>query len=196
MSDESSALSVASTSLFVELVVVGVGTVGAASLVLASAVGWGWLAQARDAGPLLAFFGLPVAYVFGIVVDRLADTLGGPLGDAWLRRTYPGADGKRDYEADRLAVLGSAPLAARLDYGRSRLRVCRGWALNGIIALGTLAGYVLSLPHGQARLPIAAGGGLALVVLVAGCVFAWHDLDATQFRQVQQQAQVPQQLPE
>lgn len=196
VAEESGVLTVATTALFVELVVIGVGAGAVGALVLASVVGWQWLGPVSRAGALVAFVGLPLAYVLGIVVDRLADSLGTAMSESWLRRVYPSEEGEREYKADLALVLSSSPLAARLIYGRSRLRVCRGWSVDGLFGGVALAGYVLSSPAGQPRLGVAVGGGLALAFLVAGCLFAWKRLAVTQCEQVRQEARGDGPLPE
>jgi hypothetical protein len=179
---------VATTALFVELVVIGVGTAGAGAVALAAAIGWDWLKAASEAGPLV-LGGIAVVYVLGIVVDRIADAVFEPLTDRWRWRIYPAtAQPARDYRADLLAVIGQAPLASRLAYGRSRLRVCRGWAMNCVLAAVALVVYVLTLPSGQGRLGLALGGETALLVLAAGCLYACRSLAITQYRQVWTQA--------
>lgn len=188
MAEQAESNAVATTALFVELVVIGAGTTGAACVALASAVGWDWLRTVSDAGPLVLGV-TALVYVLGIVVDRIADALFEPLTTRWRRRAYQvGGQPTRDYDHDLLAVIRQAPLASRLAYGRSRLRVCRGWVLNGLMTGIALAAYVLNMPTGQARLGLGLGGGLALLALTWGCFYSYKSLAMTQYRQVLSQA--------
>lgn len=176
------------TNLFVELVVIGVGALAWLLLVVFAVFGWAWVPveAAFSSTALVPLLG--VTYLLGIVTDRLADALFHRL---WavklLRARFATPD---DYHADRHEVLlGSERLAALIEYGRSRLRICRGWTLNALLIAGALNLLVwMRLPETAKALRIALFGTITAVLLAAACAYAWYKLSATEYRKVHEQA--------
>jgi hypothetical protein len=121
----------ATTELFAELLVIGIGAAIWLALLLGAVFGYrvdGGL-PTIDTSALVALAG--VAYVFGIVVDRLAyDVFRGVE-----RRLSKTILGTRDLPApailEREILTGSKILGSQIQYNRSRLRICRAWTLNG-----------------------------------------------------------------
>ena len=174
------------TSLFVELVVIGAGVITWVVL-LAVALG-GYPVASFGQGVLLAS-AIPVlalVYVFGIVWDRLADTIFNRFWGCDLRARYYSDTG--EYYRDRRAILISAPaLADLLEYGRSRLRICRGWSLNALLIAISLW-LLLGLQTGLANTAILLFASLAALLLSLGCWFAWRNLTLTEYRKIKDQA--------
>jgi hypothetical protein len=129
------------TSLLVELVVIGVAALAWVVLLVLSVFGWNWVPVDKIFSsvalvPLLSFI-----YILGIVSDRIADTLFEKCWNNRLRRKYFGS--VEEYHAGRRIILtGSERLAELLEYGRSRLRICRGWAFSSILIAITLNMFV------------------------------------------------------
>jgi len=176
------------TNLFVELVVIGVGAVAwvaPATLALAGldALPADWLQAPAAALPALA-----LVYVLGIVTDRLADAAFERVWTDDLRGEWFAS--RAEYYAARRAVLtGSARLSELLEYGRSRLRICRGWAFN--LALAALAWNALCWTRlrGEPHAARAAwAGGAALLLVAAGAWFAWRQLTRSEYRKIREQA--------
>lgn len=178
------------TSLFVELLVVGVGgviwlTVGAAAFVDTPAVLANLPTMRSELvllmlGPLTA-----LTYVLGIVLDRVADALSdletARIDRASQRSKKPGSfyacsrDQAREAKtyiyqrADRLADL--------FEYGRSRLRICRGSTLNALLLL-LMANLFLVRHAAQISNPegTMAVVNAVCVVIAAGSYWAWRRL--------------------
>ena len=111
------------TSFFVELVVIGVAALIWVVLFVLSVFGFDW----GMAGKMMSFQAivplLSIIYVLGILTDRLADTMFG--------RCFQSSDRDSEYyRARRIVFLRSQRLSDVLEYGRSRLRICRGWSFN------------------------------------------------------------------
>jgi len=74
-----------------------------------------------------------------------------------------------------------------LEYGRSRLRVCRGWTLNFVlIAVSMILFLYVRLPDQVVQLGI-----IAIVVfgtLAAATGWTWYQLITTEYAQVKAQA--------
>lgn len=111
---------------------------------------WIDLADVKDFAALLTVVVLALAYVLGIIVDRLADTV-----LDWLEKTKRGKRIKRSLSKNRelqkpaklsemrMTVMHESEGMSRfLDYQRSRWRVARGTVVNLAIA-GPIAALYL-----------------------------------------------------
>lgn len=178
---------VGTTALLVELVVVGAGALVAGVALFDAAAGTRVVGSLRSLGPSLTAAAVAVSYVLGVVVDRVADAAGEPLARRWRHRHYAAgetrADGERRYRAALLRVLARPELERRLAYGRSRLRVCRGAALDCVLGLVAVGAYAWSGPEDVAARTLLVVL-LALAVVLAGCLFAWRRLADAQYREV------------
>lgn len=177
------------TNLFVELIVIGVGAAAWALLLVAGVLGLNpghLLGLVFQTGALVpATAGI---YLLGILVDRLADTIGQILVAGPVIRGRFGKPGR--YFAARAACLeaGGYP-AQQFEYNRSRQRICRGWLLNCLVLL-------VLMPFALARFggDLPAGfrpGGLALLLagLALACGLAWWRLLDTELNRLLDRAQ-------
>jgi len=151
------------TTLFAEILIVGLQASIWMGLIAATALGWNLgdvldrLAGISGAAMILL---LAVAYVAGIIVDRFADSVGAQV------RRFGGTKGRRRAPANmRMRVLLSDTPAVRfLEYQRSRIRIMRGTVLNTLLITGVGVVYLAQ------RSP--ADGHLLLVLPVVGGVVA------------------------
>jgi hypothetical protein len=113
--------------------VIGIGAVVWLSLLLAAALGYRFDTgiPRLDTAWSVALIG--VAYLLGIVVDRLAYTALNPLENAQRSKIIEGADRPDAEEMERYVVVSSEALGRQIQYNRSRLRICRAWALNALL---------------------------------------------------------------
>ena len=113
------------TQLFVELLVIGMGVVAWIVLFVAAAFGWPLSPQpaALGAGELAAMTAM--AYVLGIMMDRIARALWGAF---LFRPNHIGETPTND--AERMICCKSERLWNTCAYNRSRFRICRAWTLN------------------------------------------------------------------
>ena len=172
----------ATTQLFVELLVIGFGTLAWLGLFAAAFLGYD---PAQFYHGVLSVKALPpvsvAVYVLGIVTDWVADRLF-ERRDARLRRRYFGADQARYFDARRTLMVYGPALWEHLEYGRSRLRICRGWALNA--ALLPVSLDVLAF----ARRPTASMPWEQVVVYNLGlglfgvlCAYCWRALTEKEY---------------
>lgn len=176
------------TNLFVELIVIGIGTTIWIVLLVLSVFGYEWIPyeQALSLPALIPV--LSIIYVLGIVTDRIADALFHHLWIASLRRDYARSE-SHDFDDRRLIYIRSERLADLLEYGRSRLRICRGWAFNTVGILITLHLFVWTRVADRVlRGQLAIFGTLCLLTLIASLWFAWRQLVITDYRKVRDQA--------
>jgi predicted RNase H-like HicB family nuclease len=161
--------------LFVELIVIGTAPLLILALLAAALLGPEALFPGFALTPVQGLLLLPFAYVLGIVTDRAAD--------AWFQRRRSRirseffASDKEIHEARRRILQDQGKVAEFMEYTRSRLRICRGWAFCGPTLLLAILVYGVSrgpvTPRGLALLGLAVAIAVALTV---ACRWAWAGL--------------------
>ncbi|MFE4687513.1 hypothetical protein ACFRNJ_43215 [Streptomyces sp. NPDC056721] len=179
----------AATAMFVEVLVVGIGALTAAMLLLTALIGPVTTAKlAPVAGSSAAAgVGLASAYALGILIDRAADAALTPHRRRLRTRFFPS---NTAYAQARLR-LGDVPvLAARADYARSRMRICRGWTLNTLALTLTadLAMLRYSFEYRSLTLCATTAFGMATAF---GFYRAWRALTVTGYRKLAEQTTRP-----
>jgi hypothetical protein len=167
------------TQLFAELLVTGTGVV----IWLAFLLAWGFRLSFQDITANATVFTLApivaVAYVLGIVMDRL----GYSLFRGWERRLRGGiVDSKRTppiEDRERYVLTNSEELGLQTTYNRSRLRICRSWVINFILIAVSSALWGYSLDPNTALYLPAASVSLGLVTL-----FVWARLVTDHYRNI------------
>jgi len=150
-------------------------------LVLLSVFGTEWidLGAVKDFATLVTFVVLALAYVLGIIVDRLADTLLNYFEDTSLGDSIKGAMSKNtpppkepSLARMRMTVMeASDGLTRFLDYQRSRWRIARATVLNLAIAGPAAALYLgvgTNLHRAWELVPLACALLLIPVTYFAG----------------------------
>lgn len=143
------------TALFVEILIVGLEALAWVLLLGLTMFGSDWLhvSELEKWVPLVTVVVLALAYIMGILVDRLADSL-----FTWFERTRLGllvnrrfGEGSFWYTTPagvstmRLTVMrDSEGIAKFLDYQRSRVRIMRSTVLNLLIALPVVIAFLTS----------------------------------------------------
>jgi hypothetical protein len=159
----------ATTQLFAELLVIGIGVAIWLALLLGAVLGY----RVQEGLPKFdtpALVALAaVAYVLGIVVDRLARNAFRSLEARLSKRILGTEDLPAPHLLEREVLAASEILGFQIQYNRSRYRICRAWVFNS--AFITLAFIAWSL---RVR---AVGLWEGLVLAAAGallCTFsAW-----------------------
>lgn len=175
----------AATAMFVEVLVVGIGALTAAVLLLIALIGpvtTAKLAPVADSSAA-AGGGLAAAYALGILIDRAADAVLGPHRRRLRTRFF---SSNVAYAQARLCLANTPVLAARADYARSRMRICRGWTLNTLALTLTadLAMLRYSFEHRPLVLCTITVFGMATVF---GFYCAWRALTVTGYRKLAEQ---------
>ena len=172
------------THLFVELLVIGIGAFLALLLTVAGWLNWTPKAVSEWMALEVLFPVLAVVYVLGILVDRLADRLFDRL-DRRHREEVFGSEKTPYFEARRTLVMDGENLWRDLEYVRSRLRICRGWAVNSALLLGSLWYYdhktAIALPLGYFL--------ILLLSLAIGCAWCWTRLNRKEYQKTQRLAE-------
>ncbi|MCX4834363.1 hypothetical protein OG746_37190 [Streptomyces sp. NBC_01016] len=175
----------AATAMFVEVLVVGIGALTAAVLLLIAIIGPATTVKlAPVAGSSAAAgAGLAAAYALGILVDRAADAALTPHRRRLRSRFFPS---NTAYAQARLRLADFPVLAARADYARSRMRICRGWTLNALAL--TLTADLVILRYSLEHRPLVLAATTTFGVSAAfGFYRAWRALTVTGYRKLVEQ---------
>jgi hypothetical protein len=174
----------ATTPLFVEIIVIGVGAFTALALALTATMDAPWLLIRDATSFILAVPFLAFSYVLGVIVDRLADYLHGVFSRQ-DRRCKPFASLVEYHDANKMIRYHSGPTWQHLEYTRSRMRICRGWSLNCVLLL-IGANLWVWLQGNTLGWRLAASGvvTLTLVLILLGCLFSFWSLGRSYHEQV------------
>jgi hypothetical protein len=175
------------TDLFVELIVIGIGAAIWIVLGTLSLFGLTWVPKEILSIPTLIPF-LSLVYIVGIVTDRIADVL---FETIWaprlLKKYYSSSQEARDDR--RLIYSHNEYLAKLIEYGRSRLRICRGWAFNAVLIMITADFFIATQVSGrdvQTRLFIWVNLLVGFVAYFSW--YSWVQLQDTQYRRLKDDA--------
>ena len=149
------------TALFVELLVAGMQAL--VWLALLASARWDikavleFLKEYKDYSALITTLVLALAYVIGIFVDRIADSL-----CSWFR-----SSGDRDFSETvgkvRLLIMKeSEGMAKFLDYQRSRLRIARATVFNIVMIMLISVWMVWDWSASPGSMILVIGGELAV----------------------------------
>jgi hypothetical protein len=176
------------TDLFVELIIIGMGSAIWIFFLIASIFGLSWIDSSKFLSLTTLIPFLSLTYVVGIVFDRVADTLFEWIWAKKLLSNY--YENKDDFHDDRRIVyIHEGRLASLLEYGRSRLRICRGWALNSSLILLTFNLFAWTkIPDFHIKIQVSIFGSFFCIFLAYGTWFSWYKLTLSDFRRVKEQA--------
>jgi hypothetical protein len=169
---------VPTTAVVAELLITGLFAEAWITHALLSVFGTGWLdiAALSDWSTGIVIAGLALAYVLGVLVDRLADTFIEWLEEADAGRAINDAFSKRDcfrrpapIPVMRLTIMDQSPgIATFLDYQRTRWRIARGAVFNVAMILVTGVAFLLS------RTSAGVWSIVAFVLVALGALFACY----------------------
>ncbi|MBZ5537959.1 MAG: hypothetical protein LAO31_18540 [Acidobacteriia bacterium] len=163
------------TTLFVELVVIGLHSILWIGILVLTFVGYQNLAWEKLLTLNLAVPVLGITYVLGIVIDRLSD-LAFISQDHRLRKMHP-LEHLPPFLMMRFFILNkSKDTYEQLEYTRSRLRIARAAILN--FAMMTLAAILFVWAH-QSATPARTHRLLAsLVIVVVGTLLTYFSYES------------------
>lgn len=178
---------VAATAMFVEVLVVGIGSLAGLVVFLGSLAG---VKNASHLAPLaestvVAGLALAFAYALGILVDRGADLVL-TSKRRQLRARYFASSAT--YAEARRAISSNPDLVARADYARARMRICRGWVFNSLLLFVAIDFAIMRFPL-EGRILMISATTVIGVLLVLGFYVAWRNITLTSYRKLALQAQ-------
>lgn len=176
------------TNLFVELIVIGVGAFIWLILMVFAIFGYAWLPTASLLSPVLTIPILAVIYVLGIISDRIADAVFESIWSDDLLGSYY-KDHSEYYHHRRIILTRSERLSDLLEYGRSRLRICRGWAFNAVMIAISLNMFLwIQLRNSPFTWSVSLFGSISLLLFCFAAWFAWRKLVLNEYRKIKEQA--------
>ncbi len=179
----------ATTNLFVELLVIGVGATCWVGLLIMAAFGFEFTqSEALNTYPVLVPL-LAIVYLLGIISDRLADVVFDKCFSQPLRAQF--FSQKRDYQdARRLVIDSSNRLADMHEYGRTRIRICRGWSLNAVLIAVCLNVLLQNQCAETQWFDLATQWGTAGCCLLSlACWWSWRLLCLTEYMKIREHAE-------
>lgn len=173
------------TNLFVEIVVIGLGAAMVVAMAVLALFGYEWVPvdALQGTGALLLVTG--TVYVLGIVADRLADLA---FASAAKKKRHDSFGTTAAYQEARSIVYAKSPMRAQLEYGRSRLRIVRGWTLTAAISAPLSVVLVCRQAEDAERAAIGATVFVGFIALAVGCAAAWSRLYDAQIDGISTQA--------
>ncbi|MFI6765550.1 hypothetical protein [Streptomyces sp. NPDC050355] len=179
---------VAATAMFVEVLVVGIGSLTALAIFGAAAAGY---RNVKDIAPIFGSTpasgaAIAFSYALGILVDRAADS---SLTSARRRLRSQHFTSNAAYDQARRAIVRLPDLVARADYARSRMRICRGWFFNSILLIAATDLALVRFPV-QDRLLLISLATTIGILMASGFYAAWKSITVTGYRKLAQQSQV------
>lgn len=155
----------ATTQLFVELLMIGIGAAIWLTFLLAVILRLPWGSPLPDltAVHLTALSG--VAYVVGIVVDRLAWSAFRFAENRHRDQVFGMDQDPSAEDKEKFVLVSSSSLREQIVYNRSRLRICRSWILN--FALTGVCAGAWAIQQQAWTIAALALSGLALSGLTA-----------------------------
>jgi hypothetical protein len=124
---------VATTQLFVELLIIGIGAAIWLGFLLAVILDLPLGSPLPDLSSTYLIGLSSVAYVVGIVVDRLAWSVFRSFEDRQRDRVFGPIQEPSVQDRERYVLENSSGLRPQVAYNRSRLRICRSWILNFVL---------------------------------------------------------------
>ncbi len=176
------------TELFVELIVIGIGAITWIVLGTLSIFGYTWI-------PREEFFSVPslipflsLVYIVGIVTDRIADVLFEAIWVPKLQKRYYSSSAiARDDR--RLIYSRNEYLANLIEYGRSRLRICRGWAFNAVLIMIAADFFIATQVAGRdLQIKLFIWVNLLVGFVAYFSWYSWYRLQDTQYRRLKDDA--------
>jgi hypothetical protein len=176
------------TELFVELVVIGIGALVWVVLATFGIFGYEWvpLEKLFSVSALIPF--LSFVYVLGIITDRIADVI---FESIWtprlLKKHYSSAALARDDR--RLIYIRNEYFANLIEYGRSRIRICRGWTFNSVLILLASDYFIFTqVSNSDLRIQLFIWINVLVGFIAITSWYTWYKLSDTQYRRLKDDA--------
>lgn len=176
------------TALVAELLVIGVGAAIWLVLIVLASFGFSWIRLENFDTALGLIPAVAIVYLLGILVDRVADKIFKPWSDRIRLRRFRTIESFQEVRAE---VYDRSPLRNLFEYSRSRLRVCRSWALNAFLISVAVNTFIwVQLGDGLPRLRLSLIATFVLMATCAASTFGWYQLCTTEARNMELQSRL------
>ena len=170
------------TKLFVELVVIGAGAFGWFILLALAVFGYDRTLLDALKSPVIVIACLPLIYVLGIITDRFADATFQRLVKISLKDAEQLSRNDQE-KARRLVFDRSERVAELVEYGRHRLRICRGWAFNSVLSAVMLNILLLRIPDLPVnRITVGIYGTCVALLFAVSGWWSWKRILTNEYR--------------
>jgi hypothetical protein len=175
------------TAIFAELLISGFQAAAWILFLVWVRTGYGLTALIESAKGLdkwatfIGVLAVAAAYGLGVLIDRMADSLFGPLDKRLRKRWYKGA---AKVPVARLTVAHeSESMAKFLDYVRSRMRLARATMFNVLVALLCVLVVSITRTNVRANLLEVTITGIATLGITA---YVWIRISETYYKRLAQ----------
>lgn len=176
------------TALFVELVVIGVGALAAVLLGSMTLLGFDPERLRLLLNPNLLIPELAVTYLFGIIVDRLANLCFKKWSKSKRLKIFSSIEA---FQKARANVYENSPFRQSFEYIRSRLRICRGWVLNSVLLAVSIDAFLVQrVADYTLRTKLIVFSTTFLILLGLLCLYLWHHFLETEVKKIGLQDQL------
>ena len=133
----------ATTQLFIELLIIGIGAAVWLAFLLAVILSFPWGSPLPDLNAVYLAALSGVAYVVGIVVDRLARSAFRFAENHHRNQVFGKNQDPSVEDREKYVLVNSSSLREQIVYNRSRLRICRAWILNFTLTGGCAGAWAI-----------------------------------------------------
>ena len=175
------------TSLFVELVVIGIGAGFWIVLIVFAIFGYFWVPTGNMFSFMTAIPFLAMIYVLGKVSDRLIDKLFDKYWGSKIRESKF-KDSVEYFRARRKVITSSDRMADIIEYSRSRLRICRGWAVHSLLIAISIPIFAYAQLSPAMADKVTLTGVSIFCLLALASFFGWKYLNSMQYLKIYEQA--------
>ena len=124
----------------------------------------------------------PIIYVFGVISDRMVDSIFDIYTNSKLRNKFFNSEDEYR-EARSLVYMKSDALTDLFEYGRVRIRICRNWIFNGILILVSALIFInYSDLKIELSYKLSTLVSFFMLLSVFGACIAWRDLNIKEFK--------------
>lgn len=168
------------TDLYAELLITGTGAVIWLGFLVAAIVRPSLQDIVSNTSLLTLAPIIGIAYVLGIIVDRLGYSIFAGPEKRLLHRTFGKEPSSLFGDKTRFILAQSEELSRQMAYNRSRLRVCRSWSINFLL-MAVTAGMWVYRANALSLLPLP----LISLALALAALITWRNLAIDYYRNVQ-----------
>lgn len=177
------------TEVFVEILIIGFGPVVAAIVGVHSLSAATFVGIFKLHPSIVIVVGSIVCFIFGVVIDRISDSLLSNY-EMGLRQSVLRSAGETvSFQELRSRVYVAVPhIREWAEYGRVRLRVCRGWVVNIVLIVVVYSSALVVKGESVLWNFNYFAVFVALFVIWIGCVFSWRQLTLSECKRITEEA--------
>ena len=170
------------TSLFVELIIIGIGFTIWNVLFAITILGYEWIPNLTISNGVLVFPVLALFYVIGIIWDRSIDYAINYFDKLIQRRFFVNSDSYHSAKDFIYSKTGS--LTDLFEYTRSRMRICRSWMIDLFLIALIIPFFICQRTDLINQEKVAVFFVIFFLLLSLLCNYAWRNLTITYYERL------------